>query len=143
MSLQVKRKKKYTASTLCVLKVAETKKEKKSKVAETAARNKAAHSSFLHVCRCLKRRNIILQRNRNGKTTSVMQTVLLLLLFLAYIGITTQRHYHRNNAHSVKTKECLWTHKSDMNSCDILCGQSVIQIRFHPDMHKIGFGLTV
>ncbi len=25
----------------------------------------------------------------------------------------------------------------------MLCGQSVIQIRFHPDMHKIGFGLTV
>ncbi len=30
-----------------------------------------------------------------------------------------------------------------MNSCNMLCGQSVIQIRFHPDMDKIGFGLTV
>ncbi len=26
-----------------------------------------------------------------------------------------------------------------MNSCNMLCGQSVIVIRFHPDMHKIGF----
>ncbi len=30
-----------------------------------------------------------------------------------------------------------------MNSCNILCRQSVMQIRFHPDMQKIGFGLTV
>ncbi len=59
-------------------------------VAETAAWNKAAHSSFLCFWCCLTRLNIIIQRKRDGKmlschkTTSVLQTVLLLLLFLAY-----------------------------------------------------------
>ncbi len=59
------------------------KNTKKNKVVESAARNKAAHSSFLRFCCYLTRWNIIIQRNHDGKTTYVLQTVLLLLLFLA------------------------------------------------------------
>ncbi len=59
------------------------------------------------------------------------------------VGKTRQGITIETIAHSVKMKECLWTLKLDINSCDILCGQSVIQIRFHLDMHKIRFGLTV
>ncbi len=56
------------------------------KPAETSAQNKVAQSSFLSFCQCLIRQNI-LQRDGNmlscRKRTSVLQTVLLLLLFLA------------------------------------------------------------
>ncbi len=68
------------------------------------AQNKAAHHSFMCFCRCFTRLNIRIQRNCDGNIC-VANCIAVTVVFNR--GITTQRHYHRNQCTFRKNKRAL------------------------------------